>query len=84
VTLRGTALFLAGHALFKAVMSEQPPWAHGVAMLVLAALVPVGLLASALVVHITLELLGGRSESGQKSAAEVVRLGGAAPAQTTC
>jgi low temperature requirement protein LtrA len=48
LTLGGTALFLAGHAPFKRTVFERPPWPGLVAILVLAALVPVGFAASAL------------------------------------
>jgi low temperature requirement protein LtrA len=48
LTLGGTMLFLAGHALFRWAVFRQLPWSHLVAMLVLAILAPVGLMASTL------------------------------------
>jgi low temperature requirement protein LtrA len=47
--LGGTALFVAGHALFTRAMLQELPWSHLVAILVLAALGPVGLVSPALV-----------------------------------
>jgi low temperature requirement protein LtrA len=49
LTLGGTILFLAGHALFKRAVFQKLPWSHVVAVLVLALLVPVGLGSPALV-----------------------------------
>lgn len=48
LTLGGTVLFLAGHALFKQAVFDEPPWPQLVAILLLAALVPVGLAAPTL------------------------------------
>jgi low temperature requirement protein LtrA len=48
LTVGGAMLFLAGHALFKRTMFQQPPWSHLVAIPALAILVPVGLVAPAL------------------------------------
>ena len=48
LTLGGTALFLAGHGLFKQAVFDERPWPQLVAVLLLAALVPVGLAAPAL------------------------------------
>jgi low temperature requirement protein LtrA len=48
LTLGGTMLFLAGHALFRWAVFREQPWSHLVAMGVLAILVPVGLIAPAL------------------------------------
>jgi low temperature requirement protein LtrA len=42
LTLGGTALFLAGHALFKGAMFGVLPWSHAVAVAALMALIPVG------------------------------------------
>jgi low temperature requirement protein LtrA len=42
LTLGGTALFIAGHALFKAVVWRVVAWARVVAVVVLVALVPIG------------------------------------------
>jgi low temperature requirement protein LtrA len=53
LTLGGTMLFLAGHALFKRAVFHQLPGSHLVAMLVLAVLVPVGLISPALVLSAT-------------------------------
>jgi low temperature requirement protein LtrA len=49
VTLGGPALYLAGHALFKHAVSGRLIPSHPVAIVALAALVPVGLAAPALV-----------------------------------
>ena len=38
----GTALFLAGHALFEWSVFGRPPYSHMIAIVVLAVLVPVG------------------------------------------
>jgi low temperature requirement protein LtrA len=51
LVLGGTALFLAGHALFKAVVWRVASWPRIVAVLVLLALVPVG-------PHVTVLALG--------------------------
>jgi low temperature requirement protein LtrA len=48
LTLGGTMLFLAGHASFKRAVFQELPWSHLAAMLVLAVLLPVGLMAPAL------------------------------------
>ena len=48
LTLGGTVLFLAGHALFKQAVFDEPPWPQLVAILLLATLVPVGLAAPTL------------------------------------
>jgi low temperature requirement protein LtrA len=42
LTLGGTALFLAGHALFKWAVFGVLPWSHAVAVAALMALIPVG------------------------------------------
>jgi low temperature requirement protein LtrA len=42
LTLGGTALFVAGHALFKWVVFGVLPWSHVVAVAALMALIPVG------------------------------------------
>jgi low temperature requirement protein LtrA len=42
LTLGGTALFLAGHALFKRDVFGVLPWSHVVAVAALMALIPVG------------------------------------------
>jgi low temperature requirement protein LtrA len=49
LTLGGPLLFLAGHALFRQAVFEQRSWSELAAMLVLAILVPVGFVSSALV-----------------------------------
>jgi low temperature requirement protein LtrA len=48
LTLGGTMLFLAGHALFRWAVFRQLPRSHLIAMLGLAILAPVGLMASTL------------------------------------
>jgi low temperature requirement protein LtrA len=53
LTLGGAMLFLAGHTLFRWAVFRQLPWSHLVAMLVLATLVPVGLIAPALLLSAT-------------------------------
>ncbi len=50
LTLGGTALFIAGHAVFKAVVWEVVPWPRIGAVAVLLALVPVGTSVPALAV----------------------------------
>jgi low temperature requirement protein LtrA len=42
LTLGGTALFVAGHALFKWAVFGVLPWSHAVAVAALMALIPVG------------------------------------------
>jgi low temperature requirement protein LtrA len=42
LTLGGTALFLAGHALFKWAVFGMLPWSHAVAVAALMALIPAG------------------------------------------
>ncbi len=48
LTLGGTALFLAGHALFKWAVFGGLSWSHAVAIAALAALIPVGFVMPAL------------------------------------
>jgi low temperature requirement protein LtrA len=48
LTLGGTAMFVAGHGAFLWAVSGRVPWSRLVAVVALAALVPVGFAASAL------------------------------------
>ena len=48
LTLGGTALFVAGHGLFKRAVFQEPPWPHLATVGALALLVPVGLATPAL------------------------------------
>ena len=48
LTLGGAALFVAGHGVFLWAVSGRVPWSRLVAVIVLAALAPVGFAASAL------------------------------------
>jgi low temperature requirement protein LtrA len=50
--LGGPALFLAGNALFKWSLWEHVPWSRIVAIAALAALIPVAVVSSALVLSV--------------------------------
>lgn len=58
LTLGGTALFVTGHALFKRAVFGELPWPDLVAILLLAALVPLGFASPALSAAAALILVG--------------------------